>query len=333
MVYMRNNYRYCGPPGKTASTKKDYMMKKLYMPLLAMTALCALSIGASAKTTINLCTGADGGPYHQAGKMIASQLSGNPNLDINVIADTGGTWGNIQRSTNVDSSVQPTDADYAAGTHCQAFIGQPDGPVYLARKNPGEASNLRQVGKLHREYLHVLCSKASGIENLGDIPGEDKASVAIGGQGSGAWLLWNNFIFEDEKYGTVATSTESGISAVAAVANGEISCALQPAGLNNQMVKQADVDFGKDLVLAEAVDKDFNDALDMNKKPLYEFVSIPGGTYAENLQSGWGTSVDTVSWIAGVYVNKTRLKDEKTLAALITAVSRARPAIEQQFGE
>jgi hypothetical protein len=99
------------------------------------------------------------------------------------------------------------------------------------------------------------------------------------------------------------------------------------------MVKQADVDFGKDLVLAEAVDKDFNDALDMNKKPLYEFVSIPGGTYAENLQSGWGTSVDTVSWIAGVYVNKTRLKDEKTLAALITAVSRARPAIEQQFGE
>jgi TRAP-type uncharacterized transport system substrate-binding protein len=294
----------------------------------ALLAGAALAGQASAKTTVNLCTGADGQPYSAVGKMIADQLRGDPNVEVRVVVDTGGTWGNIQRTTEVEG----TEENYASGAACHAFIGQPDGPVLLKRTNPSRAADLRQVGALHREYLHVLCSKESGIGELDDIEGMKDKIVAIGDQGSGAWIIWQNFISEDDGYAPIQTSTESGIGAVSSVANGEATCMLVPAGAPNSVVSDADADFGDQLVVASANDKDFNDAVDIQGKTLYEFVSLPK-VYKKNLQGFMSGGVETVSWYASVYVNKQRVTDGKVLGALIKAVAKARPNARAQFGE
>lgn len=305
-----------------------------FIGIASMASLAALALlispsAAEAKTVINLCTGGEGGPYNIAGNMIADQAKSDPNVEIRVIKDTGGTWGNIERSTGGS----PTDADYEAGTACHAFIGQPDGPVLLSRKNPGEAKRLVPVTKLHAEYLHVLCGKDSGVDDLGDLPGLDNASVALGDAGSGAWLIWQNFVYEDDSYGAIATTTDKDIDAIAAVAGGSITCTLIPAAVGNKTVTEADELYGTDLVLAGANDKDFNDAVDIKGEPLYVWQEIPSGSYPNHLQSGWFTSVDTIKWNATVYLNPSRVTDSKAKSAFIRAVARAKPGIVQVYGE
>lgn len=302
-------------------------MKSLLIGV-GLAAAMAITSSAEAKTVVNLCTGASGQPYSVAGQIISDQLKGDPNVEVRVVSDTGGTWGNIERTTGAS----PTDADYESGAACHAFIGQPDGPVLLARTKPAEAKRLRQIGKLHREYLHVICGRKSGVDNLSDLSGSKKYSVALGNAGSGAWIIWENFKYEDASYAEVATVPQSGIDAVSAVANDEITCALVPAGLRNQTVMEADELFGEQLALVAATDKDFNDAVDIQGNPLYEFTKIPSGTYERNLQ-GWFSGAKTISWQAGVYVNTSRLTDAKALSTLIKAVARARATIQQEFGQ
>jgi len=95
-----------------------------YLIGAAFALLFACSANAA---TINLCTGAADQPYAQAGEMIKDEARGS-DLDINVVKDTGGTWGNIKLSL--------------AGK-CEALIGQPDGMAYLARTEPGFGQEVR----------------------------------------------------------------------------------------------------------------------------------------------------------------------------------------------
>ncbi|MEW6121611.1 MAG: TAXI family TRAP transporter solute-binding subunit [Pseudomonadota bacterium] len=292
-------------------------MRRLF--LAAIAALLAASPVAAA--TVNLCTGAAGGPYAEAGKMIANMAKGDPNLTINVVTDTGGTWGNIQRTV--------------IGSGCDAMIGQPDGAALLKRQNPGAAQDLKPIADLHREYLHALCSKESGVGDIGDLESNPKGkgwSIALGDTGSGAWLLWQNFVAQDNDYGEVPVKNESGVIALASVAANETTCVLQPAALGNALVRQADEQFGDGLVLAGVNDRDFDNATDPQGKPLYTYSKIPSGTYPKALQ-GWWSGKSTVTWVAKVYVNPERVPDQKTLAAFITAIARARPAIIAQYGK
>ena len=291
-----------------------------YLMVAAM-ALLAPSAG-HATTQINLCTGVAGGPYAEAGKMIADMARGDQSIAINVVTDTGGTWGNIQRTV--------------LGDGCDAMIGQPDGAALLKRQNPGAAADLKPIADLHREYLHALCSKESGVDDIGDLESDPKGrgySIALGDPGSGAWLIWQNFVAEDADYGDVPVKNESGVIALASVAANETTCMLQPAAVGNSIVRQADEQFGDGIILAGVNDKDFNDATDPQGKPLYTFGAIPSGSYPKSLQGGWFSSADTVSWVAKVYVNPRRLTDQKALSAFITAVARARPAIQSQYGK
>jgi TRAP-type uncharacterized transport system substrate-binding protein len=68
-------------------------------------------------------------------------------------------------------------------------------------------------------------------------------------------------------------------------------------------------------------------------KPLYTSADIPSGTY-NKIQSGFfSSSVETVSWEAGVYVNTDRLNDDKMLSEFIRAVTRARAEIIATYGK
>lgn len=297
-------------------------MRTLYMGV-ALAALAAFATPASAGT-IRLCTGAANGNYAAVGEMIKS-LS-NTGTTINLVKDTGGTWGNINRTFMQEAS---------GADSCDAMIGQPDGAVVLKRQNPTLATKIRKIGNLHREFLHVICSKASGVTELEQLEKDPKGhsyKVAIGAEGSGADLLWQNFVNEDKDYDAIPVVRQGGVDALSSIASNDVTCGLFPAGLGNGDIREADELFGDDLRLATATDWDFNDAPDAEGKPLYKFDKIPSGTYQKSLQKGWFTGTKTLSWQAALYINTDRV-DKKDLSTLIRAVANASKAARQQFGE
>lgn len=298
----------------------------------AMISAIAISVFAgqahAEKMQINLCTGGEGKPYNLTGEYIKKFLKDSKNVDFNVVT-TGGTWDNIERTLMTPA----TPENIADGTACHAFIGQPDGAVLLKRKNPAISENLRIIGQGPREFLHVLCSKESGVTDLSDIAGDNTKSVALGANGSGAWLIWQNFINEDSSYAEVQVSSEEGALAMSSVASNSTTCAIIPAAVVNATVLAADTDFGDSINLVGANDKDFNDAQNIDGKPLYRWQEIPSGSYPVNLQSGWFTSVETIAWQAAIYVNEDYFADnKKALEELVTAVAKAKPAIKNTFG-
>lgn len=305
------------------------MLKTAFMFGVALAAIVGTSsANAADKMTVNLCTGSEGRPYNQTGEYIAGFLRDSKNVDIRVIT-TKGTWDNIERT--VLTPVTPENV--ASGEVCHAYIGQPDGAVLLKRKNPAAAANLRIIGQGPREFLHVLCAKESGVDDLSDLAGDNSKSIALGADGSGSWLIWQNFIAEDKSYAEVQVTNEEGAIAMASVASNTTTCMLVPAAVGNATVTQADADFGDSLVLAGANDKDFNDAVNIDGKPLYRWQEIPSGSYPNYLQAGWFTSADTIAWQAGIYVNKNAFAgNQKALEDLITAVAKAKPAIKKTFG-
>lgn len=295
-------------------------MKSHILSIALAAAACSFAGSALAGQTITLCTGKSGDPYAIAGDMIANMAKGDPNFELKVVKDTGGTWGNIQRTV--------------VGEGCDAMIGQPDGAAYLKRQSPAQAAKLKPIAELHTEYLHALCSKASGVDDVGDLessPAANGYSIALGDNGSGAWLIWQNFVAEDDDYGKVPVKNESGDVALASVASGETTCMLVPAALGNATVRAADELYGDGLVLAGVNDSDFNDATDPQGKPLYTWATIPSGTYGKALQ-GWFSGRDTISWKAKVYVNPDRLPDATALSAFIRAIMKAKPGIVANFG-
>lgn len=134
-------------------------MKPLF--LLSAMAVACFSTSAIA-APIRLCTGAESGVYFAAGDAVAKMAGKTLNV-INVASE--GTIDNLERVLDLD----PSDPQA-----CDAMIGQPDGPVYIGRSSPAKVKKLRQVASLHREYLHVLCGKKAGVDDLSDLPGDGK---------------------------------------------------------------------------------------------------------------------------------------------------------------
>ncbi len=287
-------------------------MKKLIIGA-ALALACLFSSPAAALT---LCTGAAADPYAQAGDMIKAEAKG-AGLPIDVVKDTGGTWGNIQLSLQ---------------GKCDAFIGQPDGMAYLKRTEPANAGRFLPVADLHREYLHALCGKNSGVDDIGDLENDAKKyTIALGNRGSGAWLIWQNLIAEDSDYAGVRPTDESGDIALSSIANDQTTCGLFPAALDNATVRSADEFYGDNLALVGVNDRDFDDAPDSQGKPLYTYSKIPSGTYKKSLQ-GWFSGKETLTWLAKVYVNKDTLTDQNQLKTFIRSVMKARTSIIANFG-
>lgn len=290
-------------------------------PLIVLAAMAVVFLSTEAKAaSIRLCTGAESGNYFAAGDAVA-KMAGKSLSVVNV--PTEGTIDNLERVLDLD----PADPQA-----CDAMIGQPDGPVFVGRSSPAKVKKLRQVATLHREYLHVLCGKKSGVDDLSNLPDDPaKYSVAIGEPGSGAWLIWQNIVAEDESYGKVPVRNEGGVLALSAVSSGETTCMLVPAGLKNGTVNEADQVYGDTVLLAGANDRDFDDATDIKGDPLYEYRDIPKGTYPKSLQAGWFSSRSTISWPAAIFVNTDRI-DAKTLPAFVSAAARAAQGVKAEYG-
>lgn len=287
---------------------------------LAAATLAAISFSSAVQAEeITLCTGSSSGIYYEAGLDIQKAAR---NLNV-IIVETAGTSENIDRALF---------AQKGSDNSCDAFIGQPDGMVAEVRSTPAVKNKVRQVGSLHREYLQVVCGKNSGIDDLGDLENDAKAhTIAVGEDGSGTSLVWKNLITEDEDYADVRTIQEGGISALSQVATGDVDCALVTGGLGMGVINDADSMYADTVALVGANDKDFNDALGIDGKPLYEYAKIDG--VYKNLQCGWTCdSVSTLSWNARVWA-VTEKMDKKTLEAFTRAVAQASVVIKGKYGK
>lgn len=304
-------------------------MNKYLLSLFFVAGIFGSSAFADDKLPVNICTGGEGKPYYQTGQMISQFLQQSKNVTVNVVS-TNGTWDNIQR---IQTSATPENI--ASGQSCQVFVGQPDGAVVLKRKNPAVVQNLKIIGQGPVEYLHVLCSKESGVEDIADLAGQNKYSVALGSEGSGAWLIWQNFVNENKAYADVQVTPDDGAIALAAVSTNQTTCMLVPSAIGNSTVTQADTDFGDGLVLVGAYnDRHFNNAVNIDGKPLYNWASIPGKTYPNSLQSGWfGTKKPTIAWQALIYADSNYFRsNQKALADIISAIAKTKPSLKAQFG-
>ena len=277
---------------------------------------------AFAADSLRLCSGGETGVYYAAGDTIKTMAGNTLSITNN---SSGGTLDNLDRVLDV----APADA-----RACDFMIGQPDGATLIARQSPAKVKKLRKIADLHREYLHVLCGKNSGVDDLSDLADDPKKfSVDVGEPGSGAWLVWQNILAEDNSYAEIPVKNEGGILALSSVAAGDTTCMLVPAGLGNGTVREADNTFGDSVKLVGANDKDFNDATDIKGDPLYTYVDIPSGTYPQSLQTGFfGSKISTISWNAAVYVSTDRIDNAK-LPKLIQVVSRAANGIRAEFGK
>ncbi len=297
-------------------------MNKIFAGIL-LSSVAFLSVESasaqSAPEVIRLCTGEDGLPYSMAGKTLAKYLDNN-RYKIEVVVNTGGSWGNVQKMI--------------AG-ECNAMIAQPDALVELKRKNPSEANSFTPIGQLHREYVHVLCSKESGVTDLSDLDNntdKNKYSVVLGKAGSGAWLVWQNFIAEDQDYAKVAIAPPTSLSvSLTQISQNNITCGLFTAALGNASVRFADENVDG-LNLVPLNDKDFNDAVDHRGRPLYVWDKIPSQTYNKRLQTGWLSGVDTISWYATVYIKQGKLSDG-AVEAFTQAYLKSKQNIIKEIGE
>ena len=261
---------------------------------------------------VTICTGGKDNPYDRSAKYIA-QFTKQLNVQS---VNTEGSWEALNKTLDGE---------------CDAYIGQPDATAYLARSNKAKAESVTKVGVLFREYAHVVCSIKSGVDDLGDLSGSDKYSIDLGKEGSGAWLMWQNFVAEDQSYAKVKTKNAGGIKALTSVANDQTTCALFVGGIHNKMIDTANESFQGLIALVGTNDKDFNDAEDTDGSDLYEFVELPDAY--DHLQGFW--DIDVVSTKATIYVSNTSkvLADEDNYNNFLLAVSRARPGILAEFGE
>ncbi len=284
---------------------------------VAAATMAALSFTASAEAddqTINICTGGKSGVYYAKGKQLqAAMLTGG--VKVNPI-NTNGSWYNINEVAKDE------------GGACQVAIVQADAYALLAKREKAKAAAIDRIGALHHEYVHLVCNaKLPGDdETLLEKGDEGSRTIAVGKQGSGSWVTWNNLVAEDDDYGRVTKPLFlGGTLAASKVADGaEADCLLYVAGLGSGYMHKLDANFGKDLRIRDFDDKDFNDAEDPKGNALYEFADLPR-EYPDGLQKPYWGANDTIRMRAIVVVNTAwAYADEERFEKLVDALATLR---------
>lgn len=221
-------------------------MNKILFASAMFAGTLGLSSVASYATDLNVCTGGSGGNYEYTGKLLQKQLV-SASINVNVI-NTKGSWENLVK---MDSG------------ECDAAIVQSDA-VYTYEKENGPVEAF-SIGDMFTEYVHLLCRRASDIEDIGDLSTNTK--VYVGPVGSGANVSMRGMILADKEYGGDAYSkipllNEGGDkSSLVKLKGGAADCMVYTAAPGTKFMTTEAQKFGEDLVLVPIVDKDFNDVV------------------------------------------------------------------------
>lgn len=283
----------------------------------ALILLPALS-PASAAPALRLCTGGEKGNYHISGIIIRDQAKGMLGVEL---VPTSGSMDNLRRIED---------------GQCDAAIVQADAYMVYKDRNPGSALSLNRITALYKEYAHLVCNTASGVDAVGDLEDHpERYRVATGEAGSGTDVTWAGWTKLDTDYAKVPTLRIGGNQATLKTLDGtESSCFLWVGGLNSTHMKQINDQAAGKLKLVPVNDWDFDNAKDPQGRRIYDFAPIPGGTY-KNLQRGlFSSSVSTLT-VDAVFVVSTGWADANPRAFddASEAVLRALPAIRQRVSQ
>ena len=257
--------------------------------------------------TVRFCVGGAGNNYDKAAGTIAQYFPSNVNP---VIVNTAGAPEIMQSLLNAS---------------CDMAFTQEDSQVL---DTVGATTVLS--GAIYPEYAHLICSDASGIDEVTDLRNSGETVAII--RNSGAQVMWQNFGQMDSGYAD-KDSRSSGINVAAMpnkdaaanhVASGSSACTMMVSGKGSASVE----------AMARAVDGKVVDVYDwdLNDDGQYEFGEIANGEYPKDiLYTGtFSSTVDTMYTWASVVVRNdwfnSLTQDQQN--AIADAVEAAVPEIQ-----
>lgn len=304
------------------------MFRKLILVAAVMAAgFMSGTYASQAETKINICSGAEGGSYWNAGETMARLLmKGRGTKFIVQNIATEGSYDNVSRSLEMD----PDEAE------CNIFMAQPDVMLDVARKEPGLDARVETLAELHDEYAVLLVAKDGRVQSLGDLESYGKEAVLVVGDKdySGASATWRNLTLEDPDYAPVQVSSkfDDTESALSSLALRKIDAILMITGGVNSTLQEA-ADYMADKITIGAVnDGDFDDAVDLQGEKLLESVDIFNNEVTKKLGGCNWTCVNTYKMQAQMFMVSDAF-DKKEKKAIRRAARRASTEIRAALNE
>ena len=238
---------------------------------------------------ITVSTGVENGNYHRFGQILQSHL---PDFDVTLTPTAGS-------EENLNNLVQ-NDVD--------AILVQSDILNAYLRKNAGAEDRLVGLqSTLYTEYVQLIVNEDGGISSISEL-NANAHIVYVGPQGSGTHRAWEGFVLQDPRYGDFTTRFASYEEALSQVSANPSAVMLFVAGLNSELLKEADKQYGSQLSMVAVDEHYFSTAVDQFGNTIYEVASIPHETYPD-LQEGWlfgflDSSVETLTVDAVLILSK-----------------------------
>lgn len=234
-------------------------------------------------------TGVTNGNYHRFGQILQSHL---PDFDL-TLEPTNGSEDNLHNLVD---------------NQADAVLVQSDMLNAYLRKNPAAEEQLVGLqSTLYTEYVQLLVNKESAIEGITELD-PNTHIVYVGPRGSGTHAAWEGFVLQDARYGEFTTRYASYEEALRQVSDNAEAVMLFVAGLNSEVLKEANDKYGHKVSLVAIDEHHFSTSVDQFGNTIYEVATIPDDTYP-NLQVGWffgfgDNSVETLSVDAVLILSK-----------------------------
>lgn len=268
--------------------------------LLLALLISVSSLASAAPSTLNFCTGGEGGFYQDLGKAIGSSIVKNTGIELNVIT-TGGSVENAELMKDGDCDIAIMQADAAVTKPLPTDVKIVDG---------------------HIEQVYWLHGK-TGIDDFGkmedDAVAKKYAFAAVAG--SGALVTVRNWIETDDDYkGAIIVEFDDWYAAAEAVAQGYVKKAgvtVEIAGMlyigrPGKITSDITEDFGTQILIGEVNDSSFANAKDANGNPLYTECSVDS-KQASGLKTSTIGSPETYCLRAQIVYNNDWHKGDKKL--------------------
>ena len=275
------------------------MRTKLTMILVLLLSLLMM-VGNSLAASFTLGVGKKGNTYDRVvGGNLALQLNGS---DIDFEKE------NFAGSKKIIAAIKAGDIDGGV-VQMNALIGE-DFPFQV-------------MARTHKEYVHMIAKYKGKVKKVGDLLG---GTLAVGRNGGGTKLTWNDFCALDEKYKKkVATQPKDGSMALADLESGKIDALMYVGGLRSKDMMRANKK-KKTFWMVKINDSQFNN-LEVNGEKVYDFEKIDDDVYPNLIG---GSSIKTLYTYAVIVVSQEWVDENPdAFDTLYDAVSDALPNIQK----
>ncbi|WP_338701247.1 TAXI family TRAP transporter solute-binding subunit [Streptomyces sp. Q6] len=247
---------------------------------------------------ITFSTGARTGVYERYGNLLESALARDlPDLDV-TLADSEGSWMNVERVATGKADFTIAAADAVA--------------KYQSEGLPG-ADRLRGCARLYDDYMQLVVPKSSSVKSVADLRGK---KVAVGGAGSGVRLIADRLLSAaDLDIDRDIQPQNLGIDAMPrALRSGKIDAFFWSGGLPTNHVRDLSDEFPIRLIELGSLLKKLHEQGDASR--YYRAAVMPADAYPAAQQ---GEPVTTLA-VANLLVTTDRTDPELTEAMTRTVI-------------